>query len=931
MPWQDTPNGPVFVDANGRAQLRDAEGQVVEVDPQDAGYWLGQGYSQAAERDVAQADQQYQAFEVAASKPWETAAESAAAAGIDLATAPAQLALGAGEILTGRGETSQFLGELRGGITGRSVLGLGGEIAGGQAQAVYEREAAARAEANPWAAFAGSAAVDLAAGIATGGLTASRSLGARLGAEAAMGAFGGANAANSGPGRATAESLLAYGAMGAVLGAGMQGAGEGLSYLGRRVGGAAAKAAPGAAALPTGSGSYASRSSAELIAEASQEAGTGARVWARGSGIASGVDEGALVATAPTNLGPAARELRRRVIESEQILEQASAQVVEGLDTVLAKRAQVTDQVVDATLKRENVERLLDPAAREAQREAALDKVGRLAEWHDAARDDGNLIRLREANDGKLAADRSFDAYRRSVTERLRQASEAAASGDVAGSYINLDVAKRYMQRQKKAWARTAAQGGNLSDLDREAYRHLSAVIEREQEPLRQFLADSATWGKMADAQRAVNAEWEKALEYNPRFEADFLSDMTAGRGDYSGKPDYRAKADRVAKMLSESGRAGNKLAEQVFDQTTSGWGGLVDTIAKYYDVGDEVLTAAREVTEASKKIKAEVGRARDTLAFAGQFKGARNDLSAITGGATTTGAILGGAPGAAIGGALEFGARMLDPAQAISKAAIYERAASAIGERLGSGITGLIRLPSVSVPGGRTAKGAQRAAAWTSLRLGERFASDKEQPRSAYRRRVGDVMAALSSPDRVSREVSAAAQGDPAMSGQMAAGATRAADYLRSRLPGPVIDTRSLTPHLTLPPVTDRQALEWGQRWEGATDPLSALDDAAEGKLTEAKVEAIKTLYPELFARMQDEAIQQLSEAKEPVPYQARVRLGLLLDLGGAADPSLGAEFTRRGLALAQSREAAKQPQGRQSAMKSADRSTTMTEGFIT
>jgi X-X-X-Leu-X-X-Gly heptad repeat protein len=178
MGWTDTDAGPVWVDdGNGRAQLRDADGQVVEVDPQDAGYWLGQGYSQAAPSDVQAADSQFQAYEEAAAQPWRAGVEGLAEGTIDLATGLPQLALGAGELAAGAvGATGAAAGlaEARAGITGRAALGAVGELVGGDTEAQYRAGSSQRAQANPWAAGIGAAIPEIAAGIATGGATAGR-------------------------------------------------------------------------------------------------------------------------------------------------------------------------------------------------------------------------------------------------------------------------------------------------------------------------------------------------------------------------------------------------------------------------------------------------------------------------------------------------------------------------------------------------------------------------------------------------------------------------------------------------------------------------------------------------------------------------------------------------------------------------------------
>jgi len=66
--------------------------------------------------------------------------------------------------------------------------------------------------------------------------------------------------------------------------------------------------------------------------------------------------------------------------------------------------------------------------------------------------------------------------------------------------------------------------------------------------------------------------------------------------------------------------------------------------------------------------------------------------------------------------------------------------------------------------------------------------------------------------------------------------------------------------------------------------NPLSILDDLESGTLTRESVEAVRVLNPRLYEQIQDQVMTQISNAKETIPYQKRLLLGILLDIDSDA-----------------------------------------------
>lgn len=72
----------------------------------------------------------------------------------------------------------------------------------------------------------------------------------------------------------------------------------------------------------------------------------------------------------------------------------------------------------------------------------------------------------------------------------------------------------------------------------------------------------------------------------------------------------------------------------------------------------------------------------------------------------------------------------------------------------------------------------------------------------------------------------------------------------------------------------------------EGVEKPLSILDDLESGRLSREKIEAVRMVYPDLYARIQQETMQYVSENAESLSYPKRLQLGILLEI--PADTSL-------------------------------------------
>lgn len=108
----------------------------------------------------------------------------------------------------------------------------------------------------------------------------------------------------------------------------------------------------------------------------------------------------------------------------------------------------------------------------------------------------------------------------------------------------------------------------------------------------------------------------------------------------------------------------------------------------------------------------------------------------------------------------------------------------------------------------------------------------------------------------------------------------SRAVAFLASKAPpankpGPLADK---------PEMNQAQKWQFNRYYDAVDKPTIILEHARTGQLTPLDVEAVKTVYPELYGQMQKTAMEQLATLKTPLPYKNRFMLSMLLgqDLDG-------------------------------------------------
>lgn len=141
---------------------------------------------------------------------------------------------------------------------------------------------------------------------------------------------------------------------------------------------------------------------------------------------------------------------------------------------------------------------------------------------------------------------------------------------------------------------------------------------------------------------------------------------------------------------------------------------------------------------------------------------------------------------------------------------------------------------------------------------------------------------------------------------------ATRGAQYLQSQLPSGTSAPTVFQPSRKISP-SDLQIREFAQKWAAVANPLSVVDDLRRGTVTHAQIDALKNVYPQMYAEVQEKALEKIRDVDasgKRMPFNDRLQLDLFLDLNGAGEPTLSGQFVDRvaGLQAAKAKQDAQQ-----------------------
>jgi len=267
-------------------------------------------------------------------------------------------------------------------------------------------------------------------------------------------------------------------------------------------------------------------------------------------------------------------------------------------------------------------------------------------------------------------------------------------------------------------------------------------------------------------------------------------------------------------------------------------------------------------------------------------------------------GGIVGGPLGAVAGSALSALAK---PGSIARQIAVVESMAQRVGmvdKKIDKAISrhfenikspGMVRRAAGRVvSGARTAGRAARVAAIpVAVQMYGRQARERrekvEKDMAKVQAYVSDPIASVRHDATLTRGMSDSA---PRVTAALAAQHMRALDFMAGKLP--VRESiLPLQPKSRQTRIPDQDIVKTARYFAAVKKPLGILQDLEAGAVTPEAVEAVRSVYPQLYQEIRTRVMRRITDSAEPLPFDATIQLSLLLDIPG--HPMLTPGFLQR------------------------------------
>lgn len=413
-------------------------------------------------------------------------------------------------------------------------------------------------------------------------------------------------------------------------------------------------------------------------------------------------------------------------------------------------------------------------------------------------------------------------------------------------------------------------------------------------------LEDAALYGEKAAAmQKEVNAAWNELLSRS-KFEAKYRYRRRTGQKDWGevsarqGRYEYQQDPRGWRSFVDDLGEDQKIqldrewLAHQRQSRET-----LIDTMAKHYDMGEELGKHVSSYRSARKAFEDVLKNAENTVGLQNQLRQLGEATRGTGFGAEVGvigGALVGGPLGALAGGAI---GAILNPERTLRQVATIHRIASqhtqAIKNAVGRYVDAVKKV-------GKRAGGARRlgAPAAVGSLMGSSF-SDRKRTAKNRREAFGETVAELQAfvtgsqagHDRLTRSTETLARVAPKTAQAVQFKAVQAAKYLLAQAPknpgAPSMFKDRWQP-------SELQLAKFERVLKAVADPKSLLNDLANSQLTHVAVQAVREVYPKMYMEMVSEIVDNIDELREQLPYKDRIQLSVLF--GVPVDPTMRPEF---------------------------------------
>jgi hypothetical protein len=239
-------------------------------------------------------------------------------------------------------------------------------------------------------------------------------------------------------------------------------------------------------------------------------------------------------------------------------------------------------------------------------------------------------------------------------------------------------------------------------------------------------------------------------------------------------------------------------------------------------------------------------------------------------------GAMIGGPVGVAAGALHAVHRFASDIPRVVKTLASLERMAQGINRTIDAGA-------AVLVKGGEKAAVVGRSEAAASAARTVGYTSEGAQV--IYLKRVANLKDLTGNPEQMHETLTKQTEGmhdhAPNTASAVQMSSARAVAFLASKLPQ-IPDRGPLAPEWK---PSSAEVAKFNRYYNAVEKPTDILKQAAAGTLSAEAVEAVRTVYPQLFQKMQTSIMEKMAGNKGAIPYKSRLMLGLMFgkDLDGS------------------------------------------------
>ncbi len=461
---------------------------------------------------------------------------------------------------------------------------------------------------------------------------------------------------------------------------------------------------------------------------------------------------------------------------------------------------------------------------------------------------------------------------------------DAGERGDTATQFAKIDEAKRALG----GWTRDVAgtSGRRSADaVDLRQARASTDKLKQLDESFRTNLEDPSVWGRAGVDQAKLNAAWTEKIAAEQQFNTRLAT--VTGRTAFGEKEIREADPAKIASYIGSLTNPNQDLIHRAITEYVQKTAALTKTLGERYDLEGESAAKLARASKAAESFEATLKDVGPKLAQANQLKAMLGREGSGMGPAAALGYVghlVGGAPGAAVGGLVST---LASPARNAMRLAQLERLMGSFDGKIGASVGRFFARSEPAAERGiaRESLGARVAKA---NRARKEVSEAEQTTRARFLERTEQVRKLESDPSQLAARVAdhthPIAQFAPKTASGLGAIAAKAAGFLSSKMPTAPSD--ALTGKKGIP--SDGEMQRYMRYSDTVDHPEHVAEDLAKGRATIEQVDTLKAVYPNIYAELRGQVQTKLldhNEAGKPFTYQQRLQMGLLFDVD--SDPS--------------------------------------------